>query len=78
MRCALGRDVRYLGSDGYPPLAIGASGASGGRAIASRGDVSSQFLSALLMALPLARRAERRVEVDGALVSRPYVEITTR
>ena len=43
-----------------------------------RGDVSSQFLSALLMALPLrtARRRAIAVEVDGELISRPYVEIT--
>ena len=41
-----------------------------------RGDVSSQFLTALLMALPLARRARRAIEVDGELISKPYVEIT--
>ncbi|CAG1000130.1 3-phosphoshikimate 1-carboxyvinyltransferase [Burkholderiales bacterium] len=78
---ALGAEIRYLGCDGYPPLAIGASGASAGGTVPIRGDVSSQFLSALLMALPVARGAERestRVRLTTPLVSRPYVEITTR
>ena len=59
---ALGADIRYLGNAGFPPLAIG-PGASARRAcrIAStvRGDVSSQFLSALLMALPLVTATRR-------------------
>jgi len=76
---ALGCDVRYLGSEGFPPLAIGMAGARAGASVAVRGDVSSQFLSALLMALPLARgsgAAATTVNVTGALISRPYVEIT--
>ena len=76
-----GCDVRYPGSEGYPPLAIGAAGGHAGGRIPVRGDVSSQFLSALLMALPLARGARERattVEVVTPLVSRPYVEITLR
>ena len=40
-----------------------------------RGDVSSQFLTALLMALPLTKR-EARIEVVGELISKPYIEIT--
>jgi 3-phosphoshikimate 1-carboxyvinyltransferase len=72
---ALGADVGYLGRDGYPPLEIRpAAGALAGSATI-RGDVSSQFLSALLMALPLAGR-RIGVEVAGELVSKPYVEIT--
>ncbi len=77
---ALGCDVRYLAAAGYPPLAIGASQARAGGEIAVRGDVSSQFLSALLMALPLARGAEAApttVRLATPLVSRPYVAITT-
>jgi 3-phosphoshikimate 1-carboxyvinyltransferase len=76
---ALGSDVRYLGQDGFPPLAIGAAGAAAGGSASVRGDVSSQFLSALLMALPLARgsgTAATTVNVTGALISRPYVDIT--
>jgi 3-phosphoshikimate 1-carboxyvinyltransferase len=76
---ALGCDVRYLARDGFPPLAIGAAGASAGSRVDIRGDVSSQFLSALLLALPLARgsaTAATTVNVVGPLISRPYVEIT--
>jgi 3-phosphoshikimate 1-carboxyvinyltransferase len=75
----LGCDIRYLGATGYPPLAIGASGAVAGGEVAIRGDVSSQFLSALLMALPLARNAESQattVKLTTALISRPYVALT--
>jgi len=77
---ALGCDVRYLVQEGFPPLAIGAAGATAGARVDIRGDVSSQFLSALLMALPLARgsaSAATTVNVVGPLISRPYVEITT-
>ncbi len=77
---ALGCGVDYLGADGYPPLRVHGSG--GGLAAAAapirvRGDVSSQFLTALLLALPLVA-AERAIEVEvvGELISRPYVEIT--
>jgi 3-phosphoshikimate 1-carboxyvinyltransferase len=76
----MGCDVRYLGHAGYPPLAIGPSGARAGETIEIRGDVSSQFLSALLMALPLAggaRASPSTVRVTTPLVSRPYVAITT-
>jgi 3-phosphoshikimate 1-carboxyvinyltransferase len=78
---ALGAAIDYRGAEGYPPLAIGALEARDATRVAVRGDVSSQFLSALLMALPLhpalASRA-LRVDVTTPLISRPYVEITTR
>ena len=75
----LGCGIDYLGSDGFPPLRLepGAAALNTGPPIRVRGDVSSQFLTALLMALPLA--AEQRaivIEVDGELISKPYVEIT--
>ncbi len=76
----LGCDIRYLGNDRFPPLAIGAAGGHAGGRVSIRGDVSSQFLSALLMALPLARGSATvatTIDVVGALISRPYVEITT-
>jgi 3-phosphoshikimate 1-carboxyvinyltransferase len=79
----LGGDVRYLANAGFPPLAIGPFSLSPDTvpdAVAVRGDVSSQFLSALLMAMPIiaARRSrELRVEVVGELISKPYVAITT-
>jgi len=77
----LGCDVRYLGTEGFPPLAIGPSGGRAGGRVPIRGDVSSQFLSALLMALPIARGARdtaTRVELTTPLISRPYVDITLR
>jgi 3-phosphoshikimate 1-carboxyvinyltransferase len=76
----LGADIRYLGQDGYPPLAIGPGRAQTRERVAVRGSVSSQFLSALLMALPLVTARTARavtVEVTGELISRPYVAITT-
>ena len=75
----LGCAIDYLGSDGYPPLRLnGGSGALKTTApIRVRGDVSSQFLTALLLALPLATAANAIViEVEGELISKPYVEIT--
>ena len=72
---ALGADIRYAGREGFPPLEIGPARLAAARAVTVRGDVSSQFLSALLMALPLAGH-RIAIEVVGELVSKPYVEIT--
>jgi 3-phosphoshikimate 1-carboxyvinyltransferase len=71
---AIGARIDYLGQAGFPPLAIHAAAIAAGPQARVRGDVSSQYLSALLMALPLAGGG--RVAVDGELVSKPYVEIT--
>jgi 3-phosphoshikimate 1-carboxyvinyltransferase len=71
----LGADIAYLGAAGFPPLAIATPSGSEVRTVRLRGDVSSQFLSGLLMALPL-RGAETRVDIIGDLISKPYVEIT--
>jgi len=74
---ALGCDVRYAGQPGYPPLRIGAPQIKLDQPIPVRGDVSSQFLTALLMALPLAAGGQEIViEVIGELISKPYIEIT--
>ncbi len=77
---ALGCDVRYTGQDGYPPLAIGEPQLKLDQPIPVRGDVSSQFLTALLMALPLAAgrpgAQDIVIEVVGELISKPYIEIT--
>jgi 3-phosphoshikimate 1-carboxyvinyltransferase len=78
---ALGCDIRYLGNRGYPPLAIGEGRARAGAPVTVRGDVSSQFVTALLMALPLVQGSESAsttVRLSTPLVSRPYVLITTR
>ncbi len=76
----LGCTIDYMGQDGYPPLVLlGQSGGQllTGREIRVRGDVSSQFLTALLLALPLASATGPvTIAVDGELISKPYVEIT--
>jgi 3-phosphoshikimate 1-carboxyvinyltransferase len=77
----LGCQIDYLGNAGFPPLRIGKPALKLDAPIPVRGDVSSQFLTALLMALPLA--AEHlpsgraiTIEVVGELISKPYIEIT--
>ena len=73
----LGCDVRYLGNEGYPPLHIGQAQIAIDAPIRVRGDVSSQFLTALLLALPLvAKTRSITIEVLGELISKPYIEIT--
>ena len=72
---AVGADVRYAGQAGYPPLDIHPAAIRLGGPVPVKGDVSSQFLTALLMALPLTGQAAS-VEVVGELISKPYVEIT--
>jgi len=71
----IGARIDYAGKPGFPPLVVHRGEIDLGKPVRVRGDVSSQFLSALLMALPLAGR-ESLIEVQGELVSRPYVEIT--
>jgi 3-phosphoshikimate 1-carboxyvinyltransferase len=71
----LGADVRCLERAGYPPLEIFPATLHVNGPIKVRGDVSSQFLTALLMALPLAGR-DVEIEVVGELISKPYIEIT--
>lgn len=73
----LGCHIEDLGQPGYPPLRIGQPVLQLDAPIKVRGDVSSQFLTALLMALPLvAARQSITIEVDGELISKPYIEIT--
>ena len=71
----LGADVTYLGNEGYPPLHLKPANISPGGLVKVRGDVSSQFLTGLLMALPLTGQTVV-VEVVGELISKPYIEIT--
>ena len=76
----LGCDVACTGQEGYPPLRL--TGRPDGivntaQPVRVRGDVSSQFLTALLLALPLvAQNAPVVIEVQGELISKPYIEIT--
>ena len=74
----LGCDVGYLGTDGFPPLRIGTPKLQLDAPIQIRGDVSSQFLTALLMALPLVASQTIVIEVVGELISKPYIDITLK
>ncbi len=71
---ALGADIQYLKHSGFPPLKIKATGLSGGD-VEIAGNLSSQFLTALLMVAPLAGAAVN-IKVKGELVSKPYIDIT--
>ncbi len=69
--------IDYTGQDGYPPLHLqGHSGLKLDAPIQVRGDVSSQFLTALLLALPLVAKQDIVIEVVGELISKPYIDIT--
>ena len=72
-----GATIRYEGREGYPPLHINERQSGGQSRIAVRGNVSSQFLTALLMALPLTGQAHK-IEVQGELISQPYIDITLK
>ena len=73
---AAGADIEYTGNPGYPPLHI-RRGHLRPSTMQVRGNVSSQFLTALLMAGPLmARDHALTIEVIGELISKPYIEIT--
>ena len=78
---ALGGIVTDLGQPGYPPLRLG-DGAPHTLnlkdPIPVRGDVSSQFLTALLLALPLVAKDDVVIDVVGELISKPYIEITLK
>jgi 3-phosphoshikimate 1-carboxyvinyltransferase len=70
-----GADIAYRGQRGFPPLAIGPRRGQGRPTLRVRGDVSSQFLSALLIATGW-RGEGTRIKVEGELISKPYVELT--
>jgi len=70
----LGARIDYRGESGHPPLRIHGSGLNGGQVVID-GSLSSQFLTSLLMAAPVAR-APVQVRVAGELVSKPYIKIT--
>jgi len=73
----LGCQIDDLGNAGYPPLRLrGPSRLALDAPVRVRGDVSSQFLTALLLALPLVAEQDIRIEVIGELISKPYIEIT--
>jgi 3-phosphoshikimate 1-carboxyvinyltransferase len=71
----LNADITYLNEEGYPPLRISPSEIIINSSVKIRGDISSQFLTALLMAIPLTKK-EVSIEIVGDLISKPYIDIT--
>jgi 3-phosphoshikimate 1-carboxyvinyltransferase len=76
----IGARIDYEENEGFPPLRIRAGQIAVEAPIRVRGDVSSQFLTALLMTLPLLRTESGStiVQVEGELISKPYIEITIK
>ena len=74
----VGAKIDYELQEGYPPIKIAAADIEIKDVVKVRGDVSSQFLTALLMALPLVAKETVRIEVIGELISRPYIDITLK
>ncbi len=74
----VGAKIEYELEEGYPPIQILAADIQIKDVVKVRGDVSSQFLTALLMALPLVAKDPVRIEVIGELISRPYIDITLK
>lgn len=70
----LGASIEYLGDEGFPPLKISGKSLSGGT-VEMDCHLSSQFLSAFLLAAPLASE-DVTIKIKGTLVSVPYVDIT--
>ena len=72
----LGADIAYLEKEGYPPLRFGGRALAAGLAeLKVRGDISSQYISALLMLGPMLP-AGLRLRLTGEVGSRPYIEMT--
>jgi 3-phosphoshikimate 1-carboxyvinyltransferase len=74
---ALGAHIAYEGEAGYPPLLIAPADQLITDRVQIKGDVSSQFISGLLMAAPLIAPADGlQIRVPGTLISQPYVALT--
>ena len=71
----LGACIDYLGAEGFPPLAIHPAAPPAKNEVSIGGSVSSQFLTGLLLALPLLKQSTT-VHVVGELISKPYIDIT--
>nr|WP_319555862.1 3-phosphoshikimate 1-carboxyvinyltransferase [uncultured Vibrio sp.] len=69
-----GADIEYLENENYPPLKIVGTGLKSGT-VSIDGSISSQFLTAFLMSAPLDE-GEVRINIEGDLVSKPYIDIT--
>jgi len=70
----LGADIKYVGDNGFPPLRISGKPLEGG-AISMRGNVSSQYISALLMIAPILKKG-LQMTLTGNIISKPYINLT--
>jgi 3-phosphoshikimate 1-carboxyvinyltransferase len=70
----LGADIQYAEKDGFPPLRINGQRLNGGK-LQIAGNVSSQFISALLMVGPVLQRG-LELQLTGEIISRPYIDLT--
>jgi 3-phosphoshikimate 1-carboxyvinyltransferase len=72
---SLGVDIAYTEKEGYPPLKVNGFSSQKVNSIRIRGDVSSQFISALMMVAPVLAKG-LKLELEGKIGSRPYIEMT--
>ena len=73
----MGSSIRYEQNHGYPPITINNSSIEISEPIQIKGDISSQYLTALLIAGPISNN-EFNIEVIGDLISKPYIDITLK
>lgn len=71
----IGADIEYLEQDGYPPVKINGFAGQKSKEVTIRGDVSSQYISALMMIAPTLPNG-LWIQFEGAVTSRPYLEMT--
>ena len=74
---SLGADIQYINQESYPPLKLQGFSFSGNNHLQIRGDVSSQYISALLMIAPILPEG-LVLEITGELGSKPYIEMTLK
>ncbi|NMM49397.1 3-phosphoshikimate 1-carboxyvinyltransferase [Marinigracilibium pacificum] len=72
---SIGADIKYVGEEGYPPLKINAFKGQASDEISIKGDISSQYISALLMIAPVLPNG-LKITIKGKLGSKPYVDMT--
>ena len=73
----IGAKINYLGNPGFPPLKINPGKIKCNKNIDIKGDVSSQYLTALLIAGPLCNQ-DLNIRITGDLISKPYIDITLK
>lgn len=73
---SLGAKINYEATEGYPPLSIEANGLRG-ETVLIRGDISSQYLTALLICAPYCE-TPLHISIEGTLISKPYVALTLK